>query len=136
MMQRVLMRDPTIRDWLAGTCFLQRPAADRPSNIEMDIPFHVGDQTVHDTHQMRQYNGFVYGPHGLFYNSSLKKRQILLLATQVSTFKCLLEYSTAVSWSIRQYSWVAPPLTVASQVPFSSFWISLENLSFCVHVSL
>ena len=47
MMQRVLMWDSVRRDWLAGTCFLQRPAADRPSNMEMDVPLHVCDQTVH-----------------------------------------------------------------------------------------
>ena len=56
-------KDPAIRDWLQSPCILHSVAAsvyDRPVNLQADAPVHIGNQSIHHTHQMRQHKGFMY----------------------------------------------------------------------------
>ena len=34
--------------------------SDRPVNLQVDAPVHIGNQTIHHTHQMCQHKTFVY----------------------------------------------------------------------------
>ena len=53
-------KDPAIRPWLTGACLQSRVQSTRPVNICVDVPMHIGNQSVHHTHSIRQHRGFIF----------------------------------------------------------------------------
>ena len=55
--------DPAIRHWLQSPRILYSPAAsvsDRPVTLQVDATVHIGNQSIHHTHQMCQHKSFIY----------------------------------------------------------------------------
>ena len=70
------LKDPQIRQWLLAPCVSEMVhSISRPNPLPAAVSFHIGNQSVHSSHTLRQHKGLIYCPRS-GYIASIKMHKL------------------------------------------------------------